>query len=71
MKIGYNKIDGVSYMTIKQKEILDEVVFSMEVEGFYIPEKERQTLSEILEGKRTYQDVLADYITEAKTYAGV
>ena len=57
-------------MTDKNKKVLDEVIFSMEVEGFYIPENERQTLADILDGKRTYQDVLNGYIKEAKTYAG-
>ena len=58
-------------MTDKNKIILNEVIFSMEVEGFKVPENERQTLSDILEGKRTYQDVLNGYIKEAKTYAGI
>ena len=58
-------------MTDKNKIILDEVIFSMEFEGFSIPENERQTLSDILEGKRTYQDVLIGYIKEAETYAGI
>ena len=58
-------------MTAKQKEILDEVVFSFEVEGFDIPADERKTLTDILEGKRSSKDVLAEYIAEAKAYAGV
>ena len=39
MGIGYN-IDEMIDMTDKNKIILDEVIFSMEVEGFKVPENE-------------------------------
>ncbi|GHV45735.1 hypothetical protein FACS189492_3060 [Clostridia bacterium] len=58
-------------MTEKQKRHLDEVVFSLSVEGFDVPDSEKNTLIEILDGKRTYQDVLSQYIAEAKSYARV
>ena len=58
-------------MTKTQQTNLNEVVFSLSVEGFDIPKSEKDTLIEVLEGKRTYHDVLSDYITEAQSYAGV
>ena len=58
-------------MSEQQKQNLEEVIFSMAVEGFEIPEEEKNTLIDILEGRRTYQEVLNSYIAEAKSYAGV
>jgi len=58
-------------MTNQQQRNLNEVVFSMQVEGFNIPNDERQTLIDILDGKRTYKEVLDGYIAEAKAYAKV
>jgi len=55
-------------MTEKQKEILDEVVFSWHVEGLDLTGDEKNTLVDVLEGRRTYQEVLDAYITEAKAY---
>ena len=58
-------------MTEKQQKNLDEVVFSLRVEGFHVTDDGRKTLVEILEGKRTYQEVLSKYIAEAKSYARI
>ena len=58
-------------MTTKQKEILDEVVFSWHVEGLDLTDDEKNTLADVLEGKRSFQEVLDGYIAEARTYARV
>jgi len=58
-------------MTNKQKEILDEVIFSWHVEGLDLTSDEKNTLVDVLEGKRSYQEVLNGYIAEARTYAKV
>ncbi|MDD4690254.1 MAG: hypothetical protein BWY15_02179 [Firmicutes bacterium ADurb.Bin193] len=56
-------------MTGKQKELLDEVVFSWHAEGLDLTEDEKNTLIDVLEGKRSYQEVLDGYLAEAKSYA--
>ena len=56
-------------MTGKQKELLDEVVFSWHAEDLDLTEDEKNTLIDVLEGKRSYQEVLDGYIAEAKSYA--
>lgn len=56
-------------MTGKQKELLDEVVFSWHAEGLDLTEYEKNTLIDVLEGKRSYQEVLDGYLAEAKSYA--
>lgn len=56
-------------MTDKQKELLDEVVFSWHAEGLDLTEDEKNTLIDVLEGKRSYQEVLDGYLAEAKSYA--
>lgn len=58
-------------MTKKQKTHLDEVIFSMEVEGFNIPDEEKEILIGVLNGKYTFQEVLDSYILEAKAYGRV
>ena len=58
-------------MTKKQKTHLDEVIFSMEVEGFEIPDEEKETLIDVLNGRYTFQEILDSYISEAKAYGRV
>ena len=58
-------------MTEQQQRNLEEVMFSLSVEGLNVPDDEKETLIEILDGKRTYQEVLSKYIAEAKSYARV
>ena len=58
-------------MTKKQQSNLAETMFTMHAEGFDIPPDEEQTLIDILEGRSTYKDVLARYVEEAHTHAGV
>ena len=58
-------------MTEKQRKNLNEVIFSLSVEGFIVPDNEKEALIGILEGKRTYQEVLSEYIAEAKSYARI
>ena len=52
-------------MSEKQKEILEESVFSLEVEGFQITDAEKQIVGEMLEGKRTLQSIIQEYKTGA------
>lgn len=54
-------------MTEQQKKNLEEVIFSMEVEGFDIPDDEKENLIGILDGKYTFKEILESYISEAKT----
>ncbi len=58
-------------MTERQKINLNEVLFSMEVEGFDIPDKEKQTLIGVLDGKFTFSEVLNSYISEGESYGRV
>jgi len=58
-------------MSEKHKEILEESVFSLEVEGFKVTDEEKQIISEMLEGKRTLQDIIQEYIARGKAYAEV
>ena len=58
-------------MTEKQQKHLTETIFTMHAEGFDIPLDEEQTLIDILEGKSTYQDVLAGYVEEALKHARI
>ncbi len=58
-------------MTERQKTNLNEVIFSMEVEGFNIPDNEKQTLIGVLDGKYTFSEVLNAYISEAESYGQV
>ncbi len=58
-------------MTAKQKELLDEIIFSWHIEGLDLDDNEKNTLIDVLEGKRSYQEVLDSYIQEAKEYAKV
>jgi len=44
-------------MTEKQRKKLDEVIFSLSVEGFVVPDNEKEALVGILEGKRTYSKI--------------
>lgn len=70
LNLCYN-IFEVFIMTEKQKTHLDEVIFSMEVEGFEIPDEEKETLIDILNGRYTFQEILDSYISEAKAYGRV
>lgn len=58
-------------MTEQQKKNLEEVIFSMEVEGFDIPDDEKENLIGILDGKYTFKEILESYISEAKAYGRV
>ena len=58
-------------MSERNKEILEEAVFSLEVEGFQVTTTEKQIVSEMLEGKRTLQSIIQEYIARGKSYAGV
>ncbi|MDR0914638.1 MAG: hypothetical protein LBM65_05705 [Oscillospiraceae bacterium] len=54
-----------------QERKLNKIIHSWLVEGFITPDDEKKILIEILEGTRSYKDVLNQYLAEAKAYAGV
>ena len=56
-------------MTERHKEIIDEAAFSLEVEGFYVTDSEKQTVAGMLEGKRTLQSIIQEYLAKGKAYA--
>ena len=58
-------------MSDKNKEILEEAVFSLEVEGFKVTDEEKRIVVEMLEGNRTLQDIIQEYVAKGKSYAGV
>ena len=58
-------------MSEYQNEILEEAVFSLEVEGFKVTDSEKQIVREMLEGKRTLQSIIQEYIAKGKLYAEV
>ena len=58
-------------MSNAQERKLNKIIHSWLVEGFITPEEEKQVLIDIIEGKRSYKDVLKQYIAEAQAYAGV
>ena len=58
-------------MSEHNQEILEESVFSLEVEGFVITDEEKQIVSEMLDGKRTLQDIVQEYVARGKSYAGI
>ena len=58
-------------MSEKHKEILDEAVFSLEVEGFKVTDEEKRIVREMLEGKRSLQDIIKEYVARGKSYAGI
>ena len=49
-------------MSEHNREILEEAVFSLEVEGFQVTDTEKLVVSEMLDGKRTLQDIIQEYI---------
>ncbi len=52
-------------MTEQQKKNLEDVIFSMKMEGFNIPDDEIENLVGILDGKYTFKEILETYISEA------
>ena len=59
-------------MSIEQKksEILSETIFTMEVEGFVLTDKEKSTLLDVLNDKIPFQEQLQKYIESAKRRGG-
>lgn len=64
----YN-ISEVMQMSEHNKEILEESVFSLEVKGFKITDTEKQIVREMLEGKRTLDSIIQEYIARGRAYA--
>lgn len=50
--------------------IIDETSFSMEVEGFLIPEDEKAVLRKVLNGDISFSEQLKKYIDEAVRVGG-
>ena len=48
------------------QKIMDETVFTMEVEGFILTDEEKSTLLDVLDGKVSFQTKLQEYIENAK-----
>jgi len=58
-------------MTDKQHKNLKETIFTMSCEGLDPTAEEVKVLVDVLEGRRSYNDVIKQYIAEAHSYAGV
>jgi hypothetical protein len=58
-------------MTERNQNIYDEVVFTIEAECSALPQEERATLKQLIEGERTLEDVLTQYKAEALRYGGI
>ena len=52
------------------EKILNETVFSMEVEGYILPIEEKDTIREVLKGNIAFSEQLQIYIENAKNYGG-
>ena len=50
----------------KRSEILNETIFTMEVEGFVLTDNEKSTLLDVLNDKIPFQEQLQKYIESAK-----
>lgn len=53
------------------EKIINETVFSMEVEGYILPIEEKETIREVLNGNITFSEQLQIYIKNAKNYGGM
>jgi hypothetical protein len=58
-------------MSDRNKEILNEAVFSLEAEGFTVTDLGKQMVSEMLEGERVLQGIIREFTAKGKMYAGV
>ena len=58
-------------MSRDNEKILKESIFSLEVEGFHISEEEKQKVADMLEGKRTLESIIAEYVAKGRAYAGI
>ena len=52
-------------MSEKQEKNLKETIFTMHAEGFDIPEDEKTALIDVLNGKRTFKELYAQYLARA------
>ena len=57
-------------MTATQEKHLKRAKHYLYCEGLDMTDNEEQNIIDIFNGKRTYKDVLAQYIAEASQYAG-
>jgi len=51
-------------MSERQNKQLEEIIFSWHVEGQDVTFDEQKNLKSIFEGKRTYKEVISQYLTE-------
>ena len=58
-------------MSERNREILQESIFSLAVEGFHVTDYEKKIVSEMLEGKRTLQSIIDESVAKGKAYAEV
>ena len=60
---------GGNIMTkLSIEKIINETVFSMEVEGYIVPVEEKETIREVLKGNIAFSEQLQIYIENAKNY---
>ena len=61
----------VIVMSEQNKRILDDVTFFLECEGLYVTDEERQRGADMLEGKISLDEVIADILEKGRSYAGM
>ena len=53
------------------QQIVDETEFSMEVEGFILPDDEKENIKKVLNGTVSFEEQLKKYIDSAKRAGGI
>lgn len=64
-------IQEVFAMTKEQETILKEAEFSLSVEGLYVTDEERQNLIDVLEGRKSYKNLLEEIIAKGYAYGRI
>lgn len=52
--------------TLEVDKIINNVTFTMEVEGFHIPAEQKEEWRNVLTGKTDYKQLLLKYLEDAK-----
>ena len=63
---SFNSEGGNILTKLNVEKIINETVFSMEVEGYILPIEEKETIREVLKGNITFSEQLQIYIENAK-----